>query len=99
MARFDVYVNPGGNGFLVDVQADLLSHLNSRLVIPLVPTRIAPTPMKVLNPIFQIEDTACLMLTQQMAAVSVQMLKRPVLNLNERRDEVVAAIDLLLQGF
>jgi toxin CcdB len=99
MARFDVYANPDGNGFLVDVQADLMSHLNSRLVIPLVRSNIAPTPIKVLNPIFQIEGTPYLMLTQQMAAVSVQMLKRPVLNANDRRDEVVAAIDLLLQGF
>jgi CcdB protein len=39
------------------------------------------------------------MLTQQMAAVSVQMLKRPIINANDRRDAVVAAIDLLLQGF
>lgn len=99
MARFDVYANPDGKGFLVDVQADLMSHLNSRLVIPLVPSGVAPTPMKVLNPIFQIEDATYLMLTQQMAAVSVQMLKRVVLNVNARRGEVVAAIDLLLQGF
>lgn len=99
MARFDVYGNPDGNGFLVDVQADLMSHLNSRLVIPLVPSDIAPTPIKVLNPIFQIEDATYLMLTQQMAAVSVQMLKRPVLNVKDRRDDVVAAVDLLLQGF
>jgi toxin CcdB len=99
MARFDVYANPDGNGYLVDVQADLMNHLNSRLVIPLVRSNIAPTPIKVLNPIFQIEDAAYLMLTQQMAAVSVQILKRPVLNVNNRRDEVVAAIGLLLQGF
>ena len=99
MARFDVYVNPDGNGFLVDVQADLMSHLNSRLVIPLVSSNIAPTPIKVLNPIFQIEDATYLMLTQQMAAVSVQILRKPALNVNHRRDEVVAAIDLLLQGF
>ena len=99
MARFDVYANPDGNGFLVDVQADLMSHLSSRLVIPLVPSGIAPTPMKVLNPIFQIEDATYLMLTQQMAAVSIQMLKKPALNVNGRRDEIVAAIDLLLQGF
>lgn len=99
MARFDVYANPDGNGFLVDVQADLMSHLSSRLVIPLVPSGIAPTPMKVLNPIFQIEDATYLMLTQQMAAVSIQILKKPALNVNGRRDEIVAAIDLLLQGF
>jgi toxin CcdB len=99
MARFDVYANPGGNGFLLDVQADLMSHLNSRLVVPLVGSNVALTPIKVLNPIFRIEGIAYLMLTQQMAAVSLQMLKRPVINLTDRRDEVVAAIDLLLQGF
>lgn len=99
MARFDVYQNPGGNGFLVDAQADFMSHLNSRLVIPLVPSDIAPTPMKVLNPIFPIENMTYVLLTQQMAAVSIQMLKKPVLNVHDRRDEIVAAIDLLLQGF
>ena len=99
MARFDVYANPGGSGFLVDVQADLMSHLNSRLVIPLVPFAIAPTPVKGLNPVFQIEDATYLMLTQQMAAVSIQTLKKPVLNVIDRRDEVVASIDMLLQGF
>jgi toxin CcdB len=99
MARFDVYAHPDGNGFLLDVQADLMSHLNSRLVIPLVPAGIAPTPMKILNPAFQIQDAPHLLLTQQMAAVSVQILKKPLVNVNERRDDVVAAIDLLLQGF
>lgn len=99
MARFDVYVSPDGNGFWVDVQADLMSHLNSRLVIPLVSSDISPAPIKVLNPIFQIDGATYLLLTQQMAAVSVRLLKRPVLNVNDRRDEVVAAIDLLLQGF
>ena len=99
MARFDVYANPDGNGFLLDVQADLMSHLNSRLVIPLVSAAIAPAPIKVLNPVVQIEDATYLLLTQQMAAVPVQILKRPVLNVNDRRDEVVAAIDLSLQGF
>ena len=39
-----------------------------------------------------------MLLTQQMAAVSIRMLKSPVHNVNDRRDEVVAAIDLLLQG-
>ena len=99
MARFDVYRNPDGNGFQLDVQADLMSRLNSRLVIPLVRSDIAPTHIKALNPIFKLEEATYLMFTQQMAAVSVQMLKRPVLNVNDRRDEVVAAVDLLLQGF
>lgn len=34
MARFDVYKNAGGSGYLLDVQADLLNHLNTRIVVP-----------------------------------------------------------------
>nr|WP_084591089.1 CcdB family protein [Desulfonatronovibrio magnus] len=37
MSRFDVYPNTGGYGSLLDVQADLLSHLNTRVVVPLLP--------------------------------------------------------------
>ena len=33
MARFDVYRNSAGEGFLLEVQADLLSHLNTRVVV------------------------------------------------------------------
>ena len=42
MARFDVYRNPEGSGYLLDVQADLLSDLNTRVVVPLIPAELAP---------------------------------------------------------
>jgi hypothetical protein len=32
MARFDVYRNAGGAGLLLDVQADLMRELNTRIV-------------------------------------------------------------------
>lgn len=50
MARFDVYQNPDGQGALLDVQADLLSQLNTRVVVPLLPASYAPIPAKHLNP-------------------------------------------------
>jgi len=39
MARLDVYQLPGRtkHGHVVDVQADLLSHLSTRVVVPLLP--------------------------------------------------------------
>ncbi|ABC24346.1 CcdB family protein [Rhodospirillum rubrum] len=37
MARFDVYANPDGMGGLLNIQADLLRHLNTRVVVPLLP--------------------------------------------------------------
>lgn len=99
MARFDVYPNPDGNGLLVDVQAELMSHLESRVVIPLIPLQIAPEPSRILNPIFKIGDDTYLLLTQQLAAVPAQLVKRSVASLADRRDDIAAAIDLLMQGF
>ena len=38
MARFDAYPRPdGAPGLLLDVQADLMSHLSTRVVVPLLP--------------------------------------------------------------
>ena len=50
MARFHVYVNAEGGGYLLDVQANLLNHLNTCVVVPLLPLDTAPKPAKVLNP-------------------------------------------------
>lgn len=99
MARFDVYRNPDGAGYLLDIQADLLDHLNTRVVVPLLPRAIAPQAARTLNPCFDLADESAVMTTQYMAAVPAGMLRQPVANLSGRRDEIVAAIDLLMQGF
>lgn len=52
MAKFDVYARPNGAGYLLDCQADLLSDLSTRFVIPLLPLDEAPTPAARLNPVF-----------------------------------------------
>lgn len=54
MGRFTIYSNPGGVGYLLDVQADMLSHLNTRIVVPLLPLSAAPKPATTLNPQFVI---------------------------------------------
>jgi toxin CcdB len=99
MARFDVYRNPDGNGYLLDVQADLLAHLNTRLVVPLLPSSIAPKPAETLNPGFEIAGERLVMATQFMAAVPTSILRDPTTNLRSPRDAVVAPIDFLMQGF
>lgn len=99
MARFDVYSNTNAPGFLVDVQADLLSALNTRMVVPLLPLEFAPTPADGLNPVFEILGTGCSMVTQFMAAVPARELKVPILNLERERSLILAAIDLLHQGW
>jgi toxin CcdB len=99
MARFDVHRHPDGPGCLLDIQADLLSHLNTRVVVPLLPLANAPLPARTLNPCFDIAGESLVMTTQFMAAVPANILHTPLGNLGARRDEIVAAVDLLMQGF
>jgi toxin CcdB len=98
MARFSVYPNPWGEGYLLDVQADIMRQLNTRVVVPLMPQGKAPKPATSLNPLFVIDDIKHTMVTQYLAAVPTSVLKHETLNLAERRDDIVNAIDLLLQG-
>lgn len=98
MSRFSVYSSPSGK-FLLDVQADSMSHFNTRMVVPLMPLNEAPKPANTLNPLFEIDGKQYSMVTQYMAAVPVKALKSVVFNAESRRLEIVAALDLLLQGF
>ena len=99
MARFDVYRNPEGAGYLLDCQANLLASLNTRFVVPLLPVDRAPAPAGRLNPIFDIAGGKHVMVTQFAAAVSVSLLKEKVMCF--AADDIVIgnAIDMLLAGY
>lgn len=99
MARFHVYKNAdGGGGYLLDVQANLLSHLNTCVVVPLLPLEAAPKPAKVLNPIFDIDGRSCLMATQFLATVPRRLMRHEVLSLETEAAVIVNALDCLFQG-
>ena len=44
-----------GEGYLLDVQNDLLDNLNTRVMVPLMRPEAAPTTARRLNPAFDIE--------------------------------------------
>lgn len=98
MARFDVYVSPDGRGYLLDVQADLLDSLNTRVVVPLVPINAAPSPAKRLNPVFDIQNERHVMVTQFLSAVPVSILKTPISSVALHGAEITAALDILTTG-
>jgi toxin CcdB len=99
MARLDVHARrDGGAGYLLDVQADLLSGLATRFVVPLLPRDRAPVPAARLNPVFDINRTPHVMVTQFAAAVHVRELGDPVAALADAHDIVTAALDLLMTG-
>ena len=62
------------------MQSDLLEGLNVRAVVPLLPQGNAPIAANRLNPVFQIDGAAHLMMTQYIAAVPVGILKALVVS-------------------
>lgn len=99
MARFDFHARPGGAGYVLIVQADVLSGLSTRIVVPLLPVAEAPAPAKRLNPVFAIEEKPHVMVTQFLAAIPASLLGRPLGSLAEKDSEIMAALDMVLVGF
>ena len=100
MARLDVHAMPGRSqdGYVVDVQADLLSHLATRTVVPLLPEDTAPKAINELNPIFEIRGKRHVLVTQAIASIPRRELKRVIASLAEQHDRVTRALDVLLLG-
>lgn len=99
MARFGLYPNPNDDGYLLDVQTDLLGDLNTRIVVPMMPVANAPKPAKRLNPVIDINGQAHVMVTQFMAAVPASMLKTAIVNLDETAEDMTNALDMVFFGF
>ncbi len=101
MAQFDVYRNTNSATFatfpyLLDIQNDLLSILQTRVVVPLA-TGI--TPIKHLNPSFLINNETIIMSTADMASIPLSLCGEVVGNLSDKRDEIIDALDFLVIGF
>ena len=99
MARYDLYRLREQAGYLLDVQTDLIDRLQTRVVVPLLPAGSTPSPVRRLNPIFNIGGKRYLMATPLLASVPVSELEPSQANLSMHHDEIVAALDMLFQGF
>ncbi len=98
MARFDVYAGARGKGYLLDCQADLLSHLETRVVVPLLPAKNLPVATR-LNPVFVVEETEVVMSTQLIFAMPLQHLGPMVDSLAAQDREILNALDMLISGY
>jgi toxin CcdB len=104
MAQFDVYLNsnPETNQsipYLLDLQADLLNNLTTRVVVPLVAVSVMGKDAKHLNPQFNIKETCVVMSTAELAGVKLPVLGEKVCSIKESRTEILAALDFLFTGF
>jgi toxin CcdB len=103
MAQFDVYRNPNPDTckmipYLLDVQADLLDMLATRVVVPLVLAEEMGSAAKLLNPQFTVNGTIVVMSTPELAGIAKRSLGDKVASLEGLRDEIIAALDLLFTG-
>jgi toxin CcdB len=99
MARFDVYRGGGDADYLLDCQSDLLAGLNTRFVVPLMRPARAPAPARRLNPMFEIDGTPYLMVTQYAATVSLKTCGKPVATLAADEARIINALDMLISGY
>lgn len=100
MAQFDVHPMPGTSrqGYVLDVQADLLSHLSTRAVVPLLPLDELTRPIRDLNPVFDIRGRRYALVPQAIATVPLKLLEPPVVSLAGEHDILIRALDILLTG-
>lgn len=102
--QFDVYENKNPASrrrfpYLLDVQAELLDSLSTRVVIPLA-ARAESEAMVVsrLMPVLQLDGGDYVAFTPQLAGVGKAHLGARVANLAVDRADIIAALDLLITG-
>jgi toxin CcdB len=98
----DVTENPddlaGQMPFLLDVQADLLADLATRVVVPLVRAAAFGRRAGRLHPTFNVSGQEVVMATHLIAAVRRSSMGAHVASLRDQRDVIIAAIDVLWSG-
>jgi toxin CcdB len=104
MAQFSVYANQNTATsdqfpYLLNIQNDLLSALQTCVVVPLTAANHAGyRAMNRLTPLLTVQGGQYLMLTPQLAGIAKRELGEEIENLAEARLEIIAAMDFLLSG-
>ena len=104
MAQYDIHRNPdartrGAMPYVLELQADLLSGLDTRVVAPLVAASIYRGAVPRLNPSLTVEGVVHVLLSQQLAAIPKRVLTGPpVMNVADKSYEITAAVDFLVTG-
>ena len=104
MARFDIYTHPEAKAraktpYLLDIQNNRISRLGTRVVLPLRSAAHFLQPMDDLNPAFEVEGMHVVLDTAALAAFPATELKKPVLNLQNQSQAILAALDVLFGAY
>jgi toxin CcdB len=105
MAQFDIHENTNAASrehtpYLLNVQADVLSELATRIVVPLrAKTGREKTVISRLHPVVSVTGVDYVAVVTEIAAVPASLLGPRVDAARAHRAEITAALDLLLTGF
>lgn len=96
MAQFDV-LRVTGDVLVLDVQADLLWDLPTRLVVPLrAPDAVRPSR---LTPLLRVGADEWVMVTPLARAISTRDVLETVAKLADQEWPIKSALDMLISGF
>jgi toxin CcdB len=86
---------------VLDLQSDILSHLPTRIVAPLVPESPgSDPPIGALEPVLEVEGTRMALLTTEMMAVPARLISGPsVASLADEDYVIRRALDMVFSGF
>jgi toxin CcdB len=99
MARFHVWRLRSSNLLGIELQADLLDDLNTRILAPLLPADTLESYVDRLYPSFEIAGCTYVMMTQHWSGVPLNELGDVVAELSAKWDRITTATDFLFQGF
>jgi toxin CcdB len=96
--QFGAYRLPDG-GLVLDLQPDVLSHLSTRLVAPLVP-EAGTRPVTILEPVLEVQGARLVLLTSEMMTIRAKLLRElPVARLVDADYTIRKALDMMFSGF
>jgi len=85
---------------VLDMQPDVLSHLKTRLVAPLVPEGGRDMAMTVLEPVLEMKGRRMILLVSEMVTVPAKELAGPpVARFVDEDYAIRRALDMLFSGF
>ena len=96
VAQFDVYTMKEG-ALVVDCQAELLSAMETRFVVPLLAPGLVEQTAR-LNPRLALDGDAIILYPQGAASVPKSELRVRSGSLADDRDTILSALDMLLTG-
>ncbi len=102
MSQFDVHLNPSRAGradrpYVVILQTRFLDHLPTRICAPLF-VEGAYRAERRLNPAIRVQDRVTYFSPTEIVTLPLRMLGKPIANVDDHRDRIVTALDLVFLG-